>query len=96
MAKLLYLPPAKKFLKKIKDKNLLNAFHTAIDKIATDYTIGEPKTGDLRGIYGYDVFYDRTNYEIAYRVEEVDGEVIVVIMVGTRENFYETLKRYLQ
>lgn len=95
MANVIYLPPAKKFLKKIKDKKMLQAFRVAIEQIAADYTIGEPKTGDLRGIYGYDVYYDRTNYEISYRVEEVEDTVVIVIMVGTRENFYDALKRYI-
>lgn len=59
-----------------------------------DHTVGEKKTGDLQGIYGYDIYYNKTNYELAYTVEYIEGKVIVVIMVGTRENFYEALKRY--
>ncbi|WP_325176795.1 type II toxin-antitoxin system RelE/ParE family toxin [Paenibacillus alkalitolerans] len=48
-------------------------------------------------MFGYDVSYQGTNYEIAYRVEEnVEGELIVVILAGMRENFYEQLKRYLK
>jgi len=49
----------------------------------------------LAGIYGYDVFYNRTNYEIAYSIYEEDDKIAVVIMAGTRENFYHELKRYL-
>ncbi|WP_312886628.1 type II toxin-antitoxin system RelE/ParE family toxin [Paenibacillus foliorum] len=69
----------------------------AINAIRLDPSIGEQKTGDLTGIYGYDVSYQGTNYEIAYRVEEnEEGELVVVILAGTRENFYEELKRYFQ
>lgn len=95
MTEVRILPPAGKFLKKIKDKKLKALYKEAIKNIAEDYTIGSAKTGDLAGIYGYDIYYNKTNYELAYRVEYVDDEVIVIIMAGTRENFYEQLKRYL-
>jgi len=96
MAKVIFLPPAARFLKKLKDKRLKSLFQEAIDRIADDHTIGEMKSGDLAGLYGYDIYYNKTNYELAYRVEYVGGEVIVVVMAGTRENFYEELKRYMK
>lgn len=95
MAEVRFLPPAAKFLKKLKDKKLKKLYQEAIDEICADYTVGEAKTGDLSGIYGYDIYYNKTNYELAYRVEYVDDEIIVVIMAGTRENFYDELKRYM-
>nr|WP_254450606.1 type II toxin-antitoxin system RelE/ParE family toxin [Cohnella herbarum] len=59
-----------------------------------DPYIGELKTGDLAGYYCYDVYYGKTNYEIAYIIEENDsGELVVVILAVTRENFYAELKR---
>ena len=42
-----------------------------------------------------DIYYNKTNYELAYRVEYIDNKIIVVIMAGTRENFYNELKRYM-
>ena len=86
-----FYPPAKNFLKKTKDKNLLKEFQNAIDKILKDPLVGESKKGDLAGIYCYDVFYNKTNYEIAYWVKND----IVFVMIGPRENFYKTLKKYL-
>ena len=91
-----FLPPAAKFIKKLKDKKLKSLYQEAIDRIAEDHTVGQMKTGDLNGIYGYDIYYNKTNYELAYTVEYVDGKVIVVIMAGTRENFYDELKRYMR
>ena len=89
-------PPAAKYIKKLKDKKLKKLYQEAIDKIREDYTIGETKTGDLIGLYGYDIYYNKTNYELAYTIERIDGELVVVVMAGTRENFYDELKRYIK
>lgn len=94
MLQVRFLPPAAKFIKKLKDKKLKDLYRKAIDEICEDYTVGEEKTGDLNGIYGYDIYYNKTNYELAYTVERVGEEIVVVIMAGTRENFYNQLKRY--
>lgn len=96
MLQVRFLPPAAKFIKKLKDRKLKSLYKKAIDEICEDYTIEQEKTGDLSGIYGYDIYYNKVNYELAYMIERVDEEIIVVIMAGTRENFYEQLKRYMK
>lgn len=96
MTQVQILPPAAKFLKKIKDKKLKSLYRQAIEMICEDYSIGEEKTGNLAGMYCYDIYYNKTNYELAYRVRQLDDLTIIVIMAGTRENFYEQLKRYLK
>lgn len=96
MTEVRFLPTAAKFLKKLKDKKLKLLYQEAIDKIREDHTVGEAKSGDLSGIFGYDIFYNKTNYELAYRVEYVENKMIIVIMAGTRENFYNELKRYIK
>lgn len=90
------LPPAAKFIKKLEDKKLKKLYQEAVDKIRADYTVGEVKTGDLSGVYGYDIHYNRTNYELFYTVEYQKDVIIVVIMAGTRENFYDQLKQYIK
>ncbi|MBQ9615917.1 MAG: type II toxin-antitoxin system RelE/ParE family toxin [Selenomonadaceae bacterium] len=100
MAVLRVLPPAAKFLKKLKDKKLKALYKDAIDSILANPSIGEDKQGDLAGVKGYDIYYCKINYELAYTVETVideetgETEIVVVIMAGTRENFYDELKRY--
>ena len=47
MAQIRFLPPAAKFIKKIKDKKLKDLFQNAVDQIMEDYTVGEAKTGDF-------------------------------------------------
>ena len=96
MTEVRFLPPAAKFIKKLKDKKLKLLYQEAVDKIREDYTVGEAKTGDLSGVYGYDIYYNKTNYELAYTVEYKGDQVIVVIMAGTRENFYDQLKQYMR
>ena len=91
-----YSKPAERYFKKIKDKQLLAAFKDAIDKLKTDPYIGTQKVGDLRGIYGYDVKYAGTNYELAYRIYEENRNLIVIVLAGTRENFYEELKQLIK
>ena len=92
MTQVQILPPAAKFLKKLKDKKLKSLYKEAIEMICEDYSIGEEKTG----MYGYDIYYNKTNYELAYRVRQLDDLIIIIIMAGTRENFYEELKRYIR
>lgn len=97
MLPVIYLGPAKNYFKKLTEKPLKAAYLDAIQAIRTDPSVGQQKTGDLTGVYGYDVFYKGTNYEIAYRLEEdEEGEIIVVILAGSRVNFYKELKRYLK
>ena len=71
-------------------------YQEAVDRIREDHTIGKAKTGELSGVYGYDIYYNKTNYELAYMVEYLEDKVIVVIMAGTRENFYDQLKQYIR
>lgn len=80
MAQLRILPPAAKFLKKLKDKRLKTLYREAIDRILEDHTVGEAKTGDLAGVFGYDIYYNKTNYELAYTVEYVNDKIVVVII----------------
>ena len=87
---------AEKYLKKVKEKSLKKSFQEALQKIRSDPYIGELKTGDLAGVYCLDVYYGKTNYELAYRIYEEDGQMVVVILAGTRENFYDELKRYMK
>ncbi len=96
MTEVKFMPPAMRFLKKLKDKKLKALYQEAIDKIREDHTIGEAKGGDLSGLYGYDIYYNKTNYELAYKVEYVGNKIIIVVMAGTRENFYDELKRYMK
>jgi mRNA interferase RelE/StbE len=96
MFELRYHKRAEKYFRKLKEKGLKEAYRTALRKISEDPYQGNLKIGDLAGIYCLDVYYNKTNFEIAYRIYEEDGQFVVVILAGTRENFYEELKRYMR
>ena len=91
-----FLPPAHNYIKKLKDKRLKELIQASVDKIIKDPYVGDPKTGDLKGIYSFDLYYQRCNYEISYKIIETEEPYILFIMVGTRENYYNELKKYLK
>lgn len=94
-AKVIILPAAAKYFKKIADKALKNKFLNVIEQLSENPYFGEAKKGDLKGIYSCDIYYNKTNYEMAYRVSiNEEGTIVVIIMAGTRENFYKELKRH--
>ncbi|AQQ55623.1 type II toxin-antitoxin system RelE/ParE family toxin [Planococcus lenghuensis] len=89
---------AGKRLKKIRnsDQPLYQKMNEVITSIRIDPDIGEAKKGDLKGYSCVDVHHRGTNYEICYTVEEnEEGELVLVVLLGPRENFYPELKRYL-
>ena len=96
MNEIIFLPPARNFLKKLKDKNLKKLFEDAIKNISENPQVGQVKTGDLSGIYAYGFNYNKISYRIAYKVEvNEDGTLTIIIMAGVHENFYKKLKEYL-
>lgn len=88
-----------KQLKKIQKTNkpLYDKFNNTIKQIRMEPYMGERKAGDLKGVFSIDIFHAKANYELAYTLREDEyGKVILVILIGTRENFYESLKRYIK
>ncbi|HSW67591.1 MAG TPA: type II toxin-antitoxin system RelE/ParE family toxin [Bacteroidales bacterium] len=96
MLRLIILPPAASFLKMLKEKPLKDLFQNIVDEILPDPSIGEAKTGDLAGVYCCDIYYNKTNYELAYTLVETPTATVVVLLAGTRENIYQELKRYMK
>lgn len=87
-----------KQLKKIKktDRTLYDKIEVSITAIRQDPNIGDSKKGDLKGYSSLDISHMRTNYELCYKLEVDDnGDVIVIVLMGPRENFWDDLKRYL-
>jgi mRNA interferase RelE/StbE len=68
MTEIRFSSAAARYFRKIRESRLREAYRKALERIAEDPFIGQPKTGDLKGIHGMDVYYMKTNYEIAYRI----------------------------
>ena len=62
----------------------------AITAIVADPTLGEAKKGDLAGVFVYKFACVGQLYLLAY---EYDPESRLLLLVGTHENVYHTLKR---
>jgi len=94
-----YKRPFSQFVKKA-HKPLKLAIEDAVDVVCATPDIGELKTADLAGIRVYKFRFNRQQYLLAYRLSpgqpEVEFLIIDFYQVGTHENFYESLKRYLK
>jgi addiction module RelE/StbE family toxin len=55
----------------------------------------EPLRGDLRGLWAYHFFHGSTQYRIVYEILR-DERVVMLVMVGSRGDFYESLRRRLR
>jgi len=97
MNRVIFLPQAAKYIKKLDDKKLKALFKNEIDKLLLDPFIGEMKSGYLSDIYCCEIRYNKTDYRLAYTLVEIDPDlVIIVVLAGTHENFYADLKRYMK
>lgn len=74
------------------DKTVRTKIITALEKIAENPYIGDSLKGDLAILYSYHLKVAGVEYRIAYQIKE--KEIVAVVMqIGTRENFYEELKK---
>lgn len=91
--------PFIQFVKKA-HKPLQLMIEDAVELICADPLCGEPKVGDLSGIRVYKFSFNRMQYLVAYQLTgAMDRAVFLAIefiQVGSHENFYDALKRYLR
>jgi hypothetical protein len=94
-----YKRPFATFVKKA-NKSLQLAIEDAVLYIQNSPNSGELKTGDLSDVYVYKFRFNKQEYLIAYQFGK-SADLITLIwidfyQVGSHENFYEELKRYLR
>jgi len=101
---IIYKLPFSKYVKKAR-KPLQLAIEDSIEVICDEPDIGEKKVGDLDGIRVYKFRFNRQEYLIAYQLflSDIDERQLNISIlsidfyqVGTHENFYNSLKRYLR
>ena len=94
-----YKRPFAQYIKKA-HKPLQLAILDAVECVCSSPDLGELKLGDLAGVRIYKFRFNRQEYLMAYRfLEESDSPGIQLIsfyQVGSHENFYEGLKKYLR
>ncbi len=54
--------------------------------------VGEPLHQEFKGLWSYHFSHLSTQYRIVYEIDEVEP-VIYVLLIGTRENLYDRLRR---
>lgn len=98
--------PFKNFVKKA-HKPLQLAISDEVGEVCERPYDGEAKVGDLLGFYVWKFKFNRQEYLIAYQpppkevtdtVSDLEIEFLVIdfYKVGSHENFYEELKRYIK
>jgi len=88
--KVLTSPTFLKHAKKL-HQNEKKALDGAVLQIISNPLLGEPKRGDLEGVYIYKYKFKAQLWLLAYTVES--PEEITLRLVGPHENFYKSLKR---
>ena len=62
----------------------------AVEAIIQSPELGEPKRGDLAGVY---VYKFKSNSQLMLLAYEYDPETRMLLLLGSHENFYRDLKR---
>jgi mRNA-degrading endonuclease RelE of RelBE toxin-antitoxin system len=88
---LYFTPTCRKFIKKQTAPFQL-AIQDEVDTVCNNPESGESKKGDLAGWRVHKFTFRKQLYLMAYRIEE---DSILFSMIGTHENFYRDLKKYL-
>jgi addiction module RelE/StbE family toxin len=89
-----YHPKVKSDLKKL-DKPVVREIYTEhLDRILNKPYSAEELSGDLDGVFSYHFRKNNVDYRIAYTAD-AEKKIVLVAMIGKRENFYEMLKRRL-
>jgi mRNA interferase RelE/StbE len=92
--RLLLTNTAEKSQKKL-DKPLRLKLKEALAKLMhTPLQLGEALKQPLTGVYSHHITYQGVEWRIAYTINDSFKEVIVV-HIGSHENFYKSLKRWL-
>ena len=72
------------------DKNQKVDVDDAVEVIIKTPDIGEPKRGDLAGVY---VHKFKSNSQLLLLAYEYDPKTRMLLLLGNHENFYRDLKR---
>lgn len=74
---------------------MLRKYQETMQDICHSPFAGDPKVNDLSGVFSVKFRYVDGEHRVAYTVLEEEGvdPFVLILLVGTRENFYAELKR---
>jgi mRNA interferase RelE/StbE len=87
--RLLYLPRVLKDLRKL-DPAVQGAAKKALERIASDPSVGKPLLYSLKGYYSFRT----SSYRIIYKVRKKEL-IVLVVAVGHRREVYDSLRKLL-
>ncbi len=94
-----YKRPFALYVKKAKKPLQLKIEDVVLD-IQKTPALGEAKVGDLKGIFVYKFKFNQQEYLVAYQFGKDQKHLNILWIdfykVGSHENFYDELKRYLK
>jgi mRNA-degrading endonuclease RelE of RelBE toxin-antitoxin system len=90
--KLFQMPRFKRYAKKL-PRQFQQVILDTVEEVLADPKVGQLKKGDLEGFRVHKFTMGRQLTLIAYKVED---DSLVLYQVGSHENFYKNLKRYLK
>ncbi len=85
------LPKVNRIKKKL-HVALQKAINDEVEKIAENPYIGEPKRGDLVGVWVHKFKHHGLLYLIGYLIDD-KAKIVILVGVGPRENLYRDLKK---
>jgi mRNA interferase RelE/StbE len=87
-------PSFNRVVKKLHDRDK-KIVDKAISDIAIDSALGEEKRGDLAGVFVRKFKMNKQEVLLTYRLQpnKVKPKELVLLSLGTHENFYADLKR---
>ncbi|MBN2547260.1 MAG: type II toxin-antitoxin system mRNA interferase toxin, RelE/StbE family [Spirochaetes bacterium] len=88
-------PRIKKDIKNLDKQVYFKVKDELVNLILENPHIGEDLLGVFKGIKSYHFKINRIDYRIAYMIFE-ERKSVYFTMIGTRENFYEELKRRIK
>ena len=89
-----YHPKVKSDLKKLDKPVIRDIYSKHLDILLDAPQSGEELYGDLDSVFSYHFRKNNVDYRIAYTAD-AEKKIVLIVMIGERENFYEVLKRRL-
>ena len=87
---ILVSPSFERAIKKL-HANQKKSLDKAVKAIALEPEIGDPKVGDLEGIFVFKFKLVDQQWLLAYRV--ISAKKLKLLLIGPHENFYRELKK---